>query len=77
MRGRSDGRDKRMWCEGRGGGLLKTGSRVTGPGGGEEQLLKKRWRRVAGRGRKGRGEGRCAKTMNRGRTNEMTRLKLV
>lgn len=34
-----------MWCEGRGGGLLKTGSRVTGPGGGEEQLLKKRWRR--------------------------------
>lgn len=39
---------------------MKTGSRVTGPGRGEEQLLKKRWRRVAGR-----GEGRCAKTMSR------------
>lgn len=37
-----------MWCEGRGGGLLKTGSRVTGPGGGEEQLLKKWWRREEG-----------------------------
>lgn len=66
-----------MWYEGRGGGLLKTGSRVTGPGGGLEQLLEK----MEGGDRKEEegNKGRKVEKDNEqgGRTGDRKRLKLA